>query len=73
MFRCYELVFHQYERGATDKAVWEGWRLNMQRFLRLAAYREVWQRTRDEWSPVFREVADKLCEKGAARETQRDG
>ncbi len=59
VFRCYELVFHQFEHGAIDKAAWEGWRLNMQRFFKLAAYREVWQRTRDEFPPAFREEADR--------------
>ncbi len=65
VFRCYALVFHQFEHGAIDEDVWEGWRLNMERFLRLAAYREVWMRTRDEFPPAFRTVADKALEKSS--------
>ncbi len=58
VFRCYELVFHQFEQGAIDADVWAGWRLNMVRFLRLAAYREAWEQTRDEYPPRFRKEAD---------------
>jgi len=58
VFRCYELVFHQYEQGAIEADVWEGWRLNMVRFLRLAAYSQAWEKTRDEYPVKFRREAD---------------
>ncbi len=62
VFRCYELVFHQFEQGAIEADVWAGWRLNMVRFLRLAAYRQAWERTRDEYPTRFRREADLALE-----------
>ena len=58
VFRCYELVFHQFEQGAIEADVWAGWRLNMVRFFKLSAYRQSWERTRDEYPTRFRREAD---------------
>lgn len=58
VFRCYELIFHQFEKGAVEADVWEGWRLNMVRFFRLSAYRQAWEKTRDEYPAKFRQEAD---------------
>ena len=58
VFRCYELVFHKFEQGAIEADVWAGWRLNMVRFFKLSAYRQSWERTRDEYPTRFRREAD---------------
>ena len=67
VLRTYELVFHQYEHGAVDQALWQGWRLNMIRFLRFDAYRKVWEATRDEFPPPFREAVDEAISEDANR------
>ena len=66
VFRCYELIFHQFEQGAIEADVWAGWRSNLVRFLRLAAYRQEWERTRDEYPPRFRMEADLALAENAA-------
>ena len=66
VFRCYELVFHQFEQGAIEVDVWEGWRLNMVRFFRLAAYRQAWENTRDEYPTRFRKEADRALEESSS-------
>ena len=67
VLHCYELVFHQYQHGAIEEDVWQGWRLNMVRFLRLAGYRKVWEHTRDEFPDRFRAEADKALEESAPK------
>ncbi len=67
VFRCYELVFHQYRQGAIQRDVWLGWRLNMVRFFRLSAYRTVWERTREEFPPEFRAEADRALQESPSR------
>ena len=54
VLRTYELVFHQREHGAIDEDVWQGWRLDMIRFLAFPAYRNSWDASRDQFPAAFR-------------------
>ena len=69
VLRTYELVFHQFEHGAIEAALWHGWRLNMIRFLRFDAYRSVWEATQDEYPPAFRAEVERALAGDATRST----
>ena len=71
VFRCYELIFHQYELRAIEKSVWEGWRRNMSRFLRMIGYRSVWESTKAEFPPSFVAEVESVLNEHAM--TSRDG